>query len=85
MLTLDNEKIKIAWLRVPLIKGDSCMMDIHILIAEEGRKIRYVVDHQEIGLFTPERIISIMAKEDIDAEFKNEIIEQGLYVGVKRS
>lgn len=84
MSTLDEGEIKIARLRVPRIKGDSCTMDIHILIAERGRKVKYVVDHQEIGLFAPERIIGIMDREGIDAEFRDEIVEQGLYVGIKR-
>lgn len=83
MSTLDSEGIKIARLRVPQIQGDFCTMDIHILIAE-GSGVKYVIDHQEIGLFAPKRILKIMDDAGIDAEFRDEIVEQGLYVGVKR-
>ena len=85
MTTHDGEDIKIARLNTTKIENDLSIMDMHYLIAERNKDVKYFVDKYELGLFETDRFLEVMKEERFIAEFLKDGLmkERGLYIGIK--
>ncbi len=86
MTTYDGKEIKIARLNASKILGDTSVMDMHYLIAEKGKEVRYFTDRHELGMFEVSKFLKLMRGANLDAKFlKNGLMKnRGLYIGVKK-
>lgn len=85
MTTYDGADIKIARLNTTKIENDLSVMDMHYLIVEKNKDVKYFVDKHEVGLFDTDKTLKIMKKARLKAEFLKDGLmkERGLYIGVK--
>lgn len=85
MTTYDGEEIKIARLNTTKIENDQSIMDMHYLIAERDKDVKYFVDKHKLGLFETDRFLEIMKEERFIAKFLKDGLmkERGLYIGIK--
>ena len=86
MTTYDGEEIKIARLCVSEKRGILSVMDMHYLIAEKNKKMKYFVERHKLAMFDVDRVLSIMKKQGLQASFlKNGLMkDRGLYLGIKK-
>ncbi len=85
MTTYDSEEIKIARLNSTKLEGDISVMEMHYLIAEKNKDVKYFVETHELGLFEIDKSLEIMKDAGFEAEFLEDGLmkERGLYIGVK--
>ena len=85
MTTYDGADIKIARLNTTKIENDLSVMDMHYLIVEKNKDVKYFVDKHEVGLFDTDKTLEIMKKAGLKSEFLTDGLmkERGLYIGVK--
>ena len=85
MTTYDGEDIKIARLNSSKIEDDLSVMDMHYLIVEKNKDVKYFVDKHELGLFDTDKTLELMKKAGLKVEFLKDGLmkERGLYIGVK--
>lgn len=86
MTTYDGNDIKIARLCVSKKRGILSVMDMHYLISEKNQKVQHFVDRHELAMFDINRVLEIMKKNGIKANFlKNGLMTgRGLYIGIKK-
>ncbi len=85
MTTYDGEDIKIARLNSSKIEDDLSVMDMHYLIVEKNKDVKYFVDKHELGLFDTDKTLELMKKAGLKVEFLKDGLmkERGLFIGVK--
>ena len=85
MTTYDGEDIKIARLNSSKIEDDLSVMDMHYLIVEKNKDVKYFVDKHELGLFDTDKTLELLKKAGLKVEFLKDGLmkERGLYIGVK--
>jgi SAM-dependent methyltransferase len=85
MTTYDGEDIKIARLNTTKLEGELSVMDMHYLVVEKDRDVKYFVDHHELGLFEIDKFLELMEKVGLKAEFLQDGLmkDRGLYIGIK--
>ena len=85
MTTYDGEDIKIARVNTTSLENNLSIMEMHYLIAEKDKEVKYFVDSHELGLFEIDKFLEIMSKSGFKAEFlKDGLMEgRGLYIGIK--
>ena len=85
MTTYDSEEIKIARLNSTKLEGDISIMEMHYLIAETNKDVKYFVETHELGLFEIDKSLEIMKDAGFEAKFLEDGLmkERGLYIGVK--
>ena len=86
MTTYDGEDIKIARLNSSKIEDDLSVMDMHYLIVEKNKDVKYFVDKHELGLFDTDKTLELMKKAGLQAEFLKDGLmkERGLFIGIKK-
>ena len=85
MTTYDGEDIKIARLNTTALDNDLSVMEMHYLIVERDKDVKYFVDKHEVGLFEIDKFLEIMINASFKAEFLKDGLmkERGLYIGIK--
>lgn len=85
MSTYDGKYIKIARLNNSKVKNNISVLDMHYLIGEKDKKVKYFSDRHELGLFEMNKTLEIMREAGFQAKFlKNGLMEnRGIYLGVK--
>lgn len=85
MTTYDGEDIKIARLNTTKLENDLSVMEMHYLIVERDKDVKYFVDRHEVGLFDVDRFLEIMKTSGFKAEFLKDGLMRGrgLYIGIK--
>jgi len=85
MTTYNGEDIKIARLNTTKLENNISVMEMHYLIVERDKDVKYFVDKHEVGLFDVDRFLEIMKTSGFKAEFlKDGLMKgRGLYIGVK--
>jgi len=85
MTTYDGEDIKIARLNTTAIDKDLSVMEMHYLIVDKNKDVKYFVDKHELGLFETDKFLEIMKNAGFKAEFlKDGLMKgRGLYIGIK--
>ncbi len=84
METYDGKEIKVARLSFSKVKSNISIVDMHYLIAEQARGIRYFKDRHVLGLFDEQRTLSIMKKAGFKAKYIPKVFgERGIYLGIK--
>jgi hypothetical protein len=85
LLTYDGKETKIARLNVSKIRGNVSILEMHHLIAQRGKGVKYFVERHEVGMFEPDEFLALMRAAGLRARFlKSGLMkDRGLYVGVK--
>jgi len=85
MTTYEGEDIKIARLNTTKLEDNRSIMEMHYLIVERDKDVKYFVDRHEVGLFEIDTFLKIMKETGFKAEFLEDGLmkERGLYIGVK--
>lgn len=85
MSTYDGEDIKIARINTTSLKNNLSIMEMHYIIAEKDKEVKYFVDSNELGLFEIDRFLEIMNDSGFKAEFLKDGLmkDRGLYLGIK--
>ena len=85
MTTYDGEDIKIARLNTTRLENNLSVMEMHHLIVERDKDVKYFVDRHELGLFEIDKFLEIMNNSGFKTEFLKDGIMQGrgLYIGIK--
>lgn len=85
MTTYDGDDIKIARLNTTKIENDLSVMEMHYLIVEKNKDVKYFVDKHELGLFDTDKTLELLKKAGLKVEFLKDGLmkERGLYIGVK--
>lgn len=85
MATYNGNDIKIARLCISKKQGMLSILDLHYLIAEQNKEIKSFVEHHELAMFEPNKVLNIMKEKGLKAIFlKNGLMkDRGLYIGVK--
>ncbi|HLG24219.1 MAG TPA: class I SAM-dependent methyltransferase [Candidatus Nanoarchaeia archaeon] len=85
METYEGKNIKISRQADSVVKRSIANVNLHYLISEKGKKVKYVVHGIKLNMFTPEKYLFYMKKADLDAHFlkKGLMKGRGLYIGVK--
>jgi len=83
--TYDGKDIKIARLNVSKLRRNVSVMDMHYLIAEKDKGVKYFVDRHELGLFETDETLIIMRAARLQSRFlKHGLMrERGMFVGTK--
>ena len=85
MHTYEDDDLKICRMSKSKRKGNLSILEMHYLIAEKGRKIRYFIDRHELGLFDTQKILEYMRDTGLKARFlkKGFMKDRGLFIGMK--
>lgn len=85
MTTYDGDDVKIARLNTTKVEGDLSIMEMHYLIAEKDKDIKYFVDVHELGLFEHDKTLEFMETANFESEYLKDGLmeERGLFIGVK--
>ncbi len=86
-MTVYDGDIKIARVSTSWIHGNISIIDMHYLIAEKGKEIKYVAEQHELGLFDIDKTLELMEEAKLKAEFLEKGLtgERGILVGVKNA
>lgn len=86
MTTYDGKDVKISRISVSKLKGNISILNMHYLIAEKNKDVKYSSDKHELGLFERGKILKIMKESGFKTEFfKKGLMEgRGIYLGIKR-
>jgi hypothetical protein len=86
METHNGKDIKIARLSVSKAIGNLSVIDMHYLIAERGKDVRYFLDRHELGLFEVDQILKIIEEAGLQSRFlkRGLVDKRGMFVGTKR-
>jgi ubiquinone/menaquinone biosynthesis C-methylase UbiE len=84
MTTYDGEDIKIARLNTTALENDLSVMEMHYLILERDKDVKYFIDRHEVGLFEIDTFLEIMKNAGFKAKFlKDGLMKgRGLYIGI---
>lgn len=81
--TVNEPELKLTRMNTSKRKGNIATYDFHFLIGEKG-KIRYFVDRMQLGMYESRKVLNIMNKAGLKAEFlKKRRVYRGVYIGVK--
>ncbi|MEK6857294.1 MAG: class I SAM-dependent methyltransferase [Nanoarchaeota archaeon] len=80
-----GNEVDIVRLRDSKIFGNNSLIDMHYLLAEKNKPVKYLVDKHTLGLFNVDKTLKLMRTVGLKTTFvKNGLVkEKGLYVGVK--
>jgi ubiquinone/menaquinone biosynthesis C-methylase UbiE len=81
----DND-IKIVRAGVSNAKNGISISEMHYLVAERGKKVKYFVSTEELGMFETSKTLQLMKSAGFDTKFLKSISfdkRRGLFVGVK--
>lgn len=82
----NGERMKIVQVTVAKKTGMVARMDMHYLLAEWNRPVRYFSDCHEMAMFNTNRMLAMMERVGLQAKFipSHQPFDRGLLVGVKR-
>ncbi len=86
MTIYEDKDIKIARLNVSKIKNDVSELEMHYLVGEKGKEVKYFTDKHQLGLFDTEETLRFMEEAGFRAKFlkRGLMKNRGLFVGIKK-
>jgi len=86
MTTCDGEDIKLVRLDFSRVKGNISIIEMHYLIAEKRKGVKYFSDQHELGLFRIDKTLGFMRDADLKSMYLKHGLkmQRGLYVGIKK-
>ena len=84
--TYDGKDAKIARVNFTKIRQTTAVLNMHILIAEKGKDVKYFVDRHELGLFGINNTLRIMKAAGLKSKYLKSGLMTGreLFVGIKK-
>lgn len=85
MTTYDKEDTKVVRVDASKKKGKISILDLHYLVAEKNKGVKYFRDRHELGLFEVNKTLKIMKDTGFKARFLKRGIrkDRELYIGIK--
>ncbi|MBI2133119.1 class I SAM-dependent methyltransferase [Candidatus Woesearchaeota archaeon] len=84
MLNYDSPDIKVSRLNVSKVRSNISVLDMHHLVAEKGKDVKYVFERHELGLFKFSTITAIMEDAGLDVRLvKSHVFSRAMFIGVK--
>ncbi len=85
VMTYDGSDISISRFCVCKKRGNLATMDLHHLIAEKNKKVRYAIEYHELGMFEKDKTLEIMQKNGFKAKYMRQglLKDMGLNIGIK--
>lgn len=82
----EDDNIKIARNCVSKSHGNVSILDMHYLVAERNKGVKYFVDRHELGMFEHEKVLQFMKDAGLQSRFlKNGLSkDRGIFVGTKK-
>ncbi len=83
----DGKDVKIARANISKKKGNISILDMHYLIAERDKDVKYFSDRHELGMFKVDKFLKIMKNSGFEVKFIKKGLgqnERGLYLGIKK-
>lgn len=80
-----SKELVVARVNVSERKGNVSVMDMYHLIGEKGKKVKLVVEHHELGLFSVAQTMDVLKKAGLQARFTKDGLMpgRGLYIATK--
>ncbi len=69
MDTYEDDDVKISRVSTSRPDGDLCTFEMHYLIGEKGKGVRYILDTHTLRLYTPDELMRAMDAAGLSAEF----------------
>jgi ubiquinone/menaquinone biosynthesis C-methylase UbiE len=87
MTTYDGKDVKIARLNISKSRGNVSVIDMHYLVAEKDRDVKYFADRHELRLFEVDETLKIMRSAGLRSRFLKRGLMQGrgMFVGTRDS
>jgi len=84
--TYNGKDAKIARVNFTKIRQTTAVLNMHILIAERGKDVKYFTDKHELGLFGINNTLRIMKSADLKSKYLKNGLMTGreLFVGIKK-
>lgn len=84
--TYNGKEVKIARVNFTKIRQTTAALNMHILIAERGKDVKYFVDTHELGLFGINNTLRIMKTADLKSKYLKNGLMPGreLFIGIKK-
>lgn len=84
--TYSDGNIKIARECVSKIRGNISVMDMHYLIAEKDKPIKYFIDRHELGMFEQKKFLEFMKESGLQPKFLKDgfMRDKKIYIGIKK-
>jgi SAM-dependent methyltransferase len=84
LLVRDTPSVKLARVSFSNRKGDRSLLEMHYLVADEKRGIRHEVEHDDMLLIAPQRLVSLLRATGLRPRFLARGLTKGrgLLVGV---
>jgi SAM-dependent methyltransferase len=85
MTVHDGPDIKIARAVGSEVRGGLSILDMHYLVAERNKPVRFYVDRHELGLFDRRKTLAYLRRAGLNARFQGDGLMKGrgLYIGVR--
>lgn len=84
--TYNGKDTKIARVNFTKIRQTTAILNMHILVAERGKDVKYFVDKHELGLFGINNTLKVMKGADLKCKYLKNGLMTGreLIVGIKK-
>ena len=86
LFTYDSPDLKVARIDVPKLRGNKGILDFHWLIAEKGKRVKYISgDYHELTMFSSEQYLESMRRAGLKPRFLKADQSAGgpLYLAIK--
>ena len=69
MTTYEDDDVKISRVSTSTRDGHLCTFEMHYLIGEKGKGVRYILDTHNLRLYTPEELMTTLETTGLSAEY----------------
>ena len=87
MTSYEDDDVKISRVSTSTQDGHLCTFEMHYLIGEKGKGVRYLLDTHTMRLYTPEELVAAMETTGLSTEFDPVGFgqERGALIATKRT
>lgn len=80
-----SEDLVVARVNISEKRENISVMDMYHLIGERGKKVKLVVEHHELGMFSVPKTLSLLQEAGLEARFTKQGLMplRGLFIGIK--
>jgi ubiquinone/menaquinone biosynthesis C-methylase UbiE len=83
--TFSNDEVKIARISISKVRGNISILDMHHLVAERSKPVKYFVERHELGMFEKAEFLRWMKESGFRTRFLKTGFQngRGLFIGIK--
>ncbi len=85
MTTYESEDVKIARMGLSEARGNTCLLDMHYLVAEKGKGVTTWVDRNELTMYEISELVEMLESVGLQVHVEElGFTKRGLIVGIKK-